>query len=1001
MIRSLPPWASRVRTVQVVAILLGTLLSAEAWGAVITVGRCATPPTIDGALEDACWKDSFSTTLLPDTEGAPLRDATEVRLCFDREAFYVAARCRQDLLRAVLNRLDDAQPKARQRDAAVYDDDCVEVFLLMKESGSGRWMDGYYHVALNMAGVLFDEVVRNKARDTSWNPKVTVATRQGDGVWTAELRIPFAEMNAPPPHLGHFCYVKLFRANPLGKELAALVPSAGDFHAGKITPVFLEETCPASFQELTPVDAATARVILDTAPGARLLLKRRLLLGGGEHVEEQEVAGGGRKEIALRTARSLLPGRRGRLTAVIEAWQGGKRIFETPPLFLGEEQAKYSVTWDPGTGGSRLTINGSLVAAGPGAKEIEGSLLQGVNVVAIEARGALPRFELRAEGERFDLSGAWKQSDAPAPEWTALTFSDASWQVARPGPGGGTRYLRKTLVFGHAAMSPPWENDTGYFAAGCAHAFGVRMENPVPREVAGASFHLVLPNGVSLGPYEADGRRYTRQPHRLVKTPLPDGSTHYRFAFSQNLPNEPYNWGVRRFHLIGVGGETAERRELEGAAWWEAEGGSIRELKRPLRVVLLPQRAATAPERKLVQMWVAFMGKCQTEGEATYRLDTLRRMGMNSIGTDTYWAEGGRYIARARALGIETCLALFSHHDTPLGAFLEEKGVERGYVNALKPPESWTRPMCPEMLLRDAPPALDEAFRIKFREQGYDVLVIDNEFSPPGDCFCERCRERFREYAKADRVYTQKEIVEGDLDRWTEFCCKRNVALTGHLARLAKRHNPRVRLGLYSGYQSERTRNSYGIDWADYRGRLDLPTCGYGRPLEQIKATREALGGQALVLGEHMDSGLFAKWPPQEVTATLWRRFVDGGLAGILVYMDMSFDGRGAVAISDFARGVARFEDFLEEKLEAPSAGLVANLPAEDVHLYRRGREQLLLLINDRAEARQVTLTLPTAHEAEELTTGRRLALRAGRPEKLTIPAHNVALVHLQPWKGG
>ena len=685
---------------------------------------------------------------------------------------------------------------------------------------------------------------------------------------------------------------------------------------------------------------------------------------------------------------------------MIEVCSGDKRVFATPALFLGEEQARYSVTWDPGAGDSRLTINGAPAASGPGKKTFEGNLLNGVNVIAIEARGALPRFEMRAEGEQVDLNGAWKQAGEPEAEWTSLSFNDAAWRVARPDREGGPRALRKTLLFRHATPSPPWENDTGYFAAGCASAFGVRMDAPVPRDVAGATFHLVLPKGVSLGPYEPDGRVYTRHPHTLDQTALPDGSTHYRFVFTKALPHQPYNWGVRRLHLIGVGGTAYERRELEGAAWWEAEGGSIRELRRPLRFVLLPQRAAPAPRRKLVQMWVAFIGKCQTEGEAIARLDTLKRMGVNSIGTDTSWSEGGRYIARARALGIETCLALFSHHDTPLGAFLQEKGVPRGYVNHTRPPEPWMRPMCPEMLLRDAPAALDEAFRIKFREQGYDTLVIDNEFNPLADCFCDRCRARFREFARADRVATEQEIVKEHLAQWTEFCCKRNVALNDHLASLAKKHNPAARIACYSGYQSENTRRQYGIDWADYRGRLDVPMCGYGRPLEQIRATRQALGGQQIVLGEHMDSGLFDKWPAQTVTATLWRRFVDGGLAGILVYMDMNFDGRGVVAISDFARGVARFEEFLEERLEIPSAGVVANLPAEDAHLYRRGREHLLLLMNDRADPREVTITLPAeagaAHAAEEMTTGRRLTLRAGQPEQMTIPAHNLGLVHLR-----
>ena len=58
--------------------------------------RTATPPHIDGRLDDDTWTgtpaiDTF--TQLDPTEGAPVSEITEVRITYDDEAIYIGA-CR-------------------------------------------------------------------------------------------------------------------------------------------------------------------------------------------------------------------------------------------------------------------------------------------------------------------------------------------------------------------------------------------------------------------------------------------------------------------------------------------------------------------------------------------------------------------------------------------------------------------------------------------------------------------------------------------------------------------------------------------------------------------------------------------------------------------------------------------------------------------------------------------------------------------------------------------
>ena len=121
---------------------------------------------------------------------------------------------------------------------------------------------------------------------------------------------------------------------------------------------------------------------------------------------------------------------------------------------------------------------------------------------------------------------------------------------------------------------------------------------------------------------------------------------------------------------------------------------------------------------------------------------------------------------------------------------------------------------------------------------------------------------------------------------------------------------PGVRFGFYSGYQSESTRLQYSVDWRLMDGRIDIAMCGYGRPVQELKDTRDALPNTPIMLGEllypHQD---FDRSEPSVATSAILLRRACDSTAGILIFNYPTLDGRSFAAIAELTRAIAAAED--------------------------------------------------------------------------------------------
>ncbi len=158
--------------------------------------RAEVPPTIDGKLDDACWKNSAKTGELIQFEpqrGKSATQPTTIYVAYDENKLYVAFEC----FKTDMNNLAANQTR---RDAFFFSDDHVEVLI-------DTFLDGRncYTFALNPLGTQTDRRLTNEGAnrrtgsssigtaiswDCDWEGKAAKETDK----WVAEFAIPFAEL---------------------------------------------------------------------------------------------------------------------------------------------------------------------------------------------------------------------------------------------------------------------------------------------------------------------------------------------------------------------------------------------------------------------------------------------------------------------------------------------------------------------------------------------------------------------------------------------------------------------------------------------------------------------------------------------------------------------------------------------------------------------------------------------------------------------------------------
>jgi hypothetical protein len=296
-------------------LLLALLVGAAAQAAAapeLAVIRAATPPRIDGRLDEACWQGPAPITefrCVDKVRSTPTQ-RSEAWVAADADALYVAARCFDD-------HMDQAPANVTELDGPVWQDDCLEVFLM---PGTPY----YYHFAANLLGARYDArhrvgPVQEEAKPASWNGEWQATARREADCWTIELALPFACLEWGPGRVGaplrfnvgreqrRLAEFSCWPASEFNKssEFAVLSGLAVDpqrfglllegVTVGPVTPganrytaTVAAEPAPGSpltlrarVQALPPGPEQVYTTVVKSAPGAALQLDYRVPLAGG------------------------------------------------------------------------------------------------------------------------------------------------------------------------------------------------------------------------------------------------------------------------------------------------------------------------------------------------------------------------------------------------------------------------------------------------------------------------------------------------------------------------------------------------------------------------------------------------------------------------------------------------------------------------------------------------------------------------------------------------
>ncbi len=204
-----------------------------------TAPRIATPPVIDGKLDDAIWdKVPWTTDFWSSMGYSEPSHRTRAKIAWDDTNIYVAFEVEDN---DIVTFDGKTHEPFNHDDDPLYTSEVVEIFLQPNHAG-------YNELELSPLNHKFDASFtgRRQGMNLAWDSGMqhavqvngTVnASNDADHGWTAEMAIPFAQLTATthvPPQIGERWTFNLFRLDHglgVGEEGQAFSPvMIGDFH---------------------------------------------------------------------------------------------------------------------------------------------------------------------------------------------------------------------------------------------------------------------------------------------------------------------------------------------------------------------------------------------------------------------------------------------------------------------------------------------------------------------------------------------------------------------------------------------------------------------------------------------------------------------------------------------------------------------------------------------------------------------------------------------------
>jgi beta-N-acetylglucosaminidase-like protein/glycosyl hydrolase family 20/cellulose/xylan binding protein with CBM9 domain len=152
---------------------------------------------------------------IPLKKGKLLADST-AEISYDNENLYVKVHCNEPETNKIV-------AKRKERDANIFQDDSIELFI-MPEPEDSIGNSTYYQIVVNSIGTVYDakyihkrfNYIHDQFKD--WTANLKIKTKVNEDSWTLDVAIPFKDLGMKPPEKGKRIFVNICRNRYVGKK---------------------------------------------------------------------------------------------------------------------------------------------------------------------------------------------------------------------------------------------------------------------------------------------------------------------------------------------------------------------------------------------------------------------------------------------------------------------------------------------------------------------------------------------------------------------------------------------------------------------------------------------------------------------------------------------------------------------------------------------------------------------------------------------------------------
>ena len=713
-----------------------------------------------------------------------------------------------------------------------------------------------------------------------------------------------------------------------------------------------------------------------------------------------------------------------------------------------------------------LFVNGAAIQLKENRATMK--IKEGLTTLAIQAQssGEKPGIQISVAGQN-ETAGRWRVGADAAAGWQTAAFNDKAWPLAATADGflwtadskASSACFRQTLLWNDTHYGPdtciwPKTREWG-FSRGSFDHLGLMLYPPAPSAVSDYEFVLEVPEAFTL--FGKQGLnpdnsvpvwgRENVCPQQIVEENVKRNGAIYRSYRMRFAANQIPAAGTSYTYIPLLLDEKFTGEKTIFYYRRQAQG-NVTELEQRIPVTILPPINGRQPKRIMISQYASMLpfGSMLASDHLEAVVRREARMGFNFAGFSIfdnwgkafgdYWRAVGRLY---QAHGIRIMLSDGSQF--PLLGPQTQGGTYRltnppllDYVAAtpaaqarwFKDSVKWdakTRNMyCPTFMLGES--------REKFRElvsmviadlqkltPNAEIHLLDYEshswVKPDGSdsfCFCDRCKEGFRQFAKlpATADLSDDAIFKNYRTQWDDF----HVWQVMEVHKLVKEVDNALGMKLMSftwgGFTPFESRlkgnmdlyfaGSTGNDPAnsDTQGRMDHP---YADSLRKTQGMSQVMGQRFsfLVLGDNRAPTVMS--PDGFVDAKSWKSQVLRVVAAFGGGIDLQ-NSKECVAgmpywIGEATRIISAYEELFIDGERADKLAESAQIKYPNLLVLRKGDERLVLLFNERDAAVAVTLRnleLKPGQRAQIFESGK--WVDAGELE-VVVPARDAAVVHI------